>query len=108
MTYDSDSMNNPSDLELTADDKLAENIESFICGLNERVERIVEAAGRRDFHLLCTLAHRLKGSAGSCGYPIVTQKAAVLEHHAALAEIDAVDNDLEELKMAVHRVVMPV
>ncbi len=65
-----------------------------------------EAVRASDFEALRRTAHQLKGSGGGYGYPILTQKAAILERHAGAAALDECLDALDELKVICDRVVV--
>jgi HPt (histidine-containing phosphotransfer) domain-containing protein len=51
----------------------------FVADLSRDVERLTKALVTGDLALVAFLAHQLKGSAGSYGFPELTQQAARLE-----------------------------
>jgi HPt (histidine-containing phosphotransfer) domain-containing protein len=87
------------------DESFAEIVEQFVQGLQKRVDELVGAVQSSDHEQLRALAHRLKGSAGGYGYPVLTQKASELEEHAREQNLDAAMKDLAELQSLVRRVV---
>jgi HPt (histidine-containing phosphotransfer) domain-containing protein len=95
----------PSELA-QEDESFTDLVEEFVRGLGERVEQIAKAVDSGDFAGLKVLAHQMKGSAGSYGYPILTQRAAEMELHAIGEELDAVQADLDGLRELISRVVI--
>ena len=57
-------------------------VEQFVDGLSERVREMEDAIRASDYETLRVAAHRLKGSGGGYGFPILTERAAELERHA--------------------------
>lgn len=72
---------------LLEDGDLRDIIEEFVAGLDVRIHEIQQAHDRLDWEQLTTLAHRLKGAAGSYGYPDISRLCAEMEQrfrsHAA-------------------------
>lgn len=64
---------------LTEDASLRGIVEEFVAGLAGRVTELRRAHERLDWELLATLAHRLKGAAGSYGYPDISHLCAEME-----------------------------
>ena len=64
---------------LADDPDMAELVEMFIDELPQRMAAADELAGRSDWDSLGRLAHQLKGAAGSYGFPVLTEAAAMLE-----------------------------
>lgn len=56
-----------------------ELVRLFVEELDEDVGAMRTALAERDLDRLSTLAHRLKGAAGSYGFPEITRQAALLE-----------------------------
>ncbi len=75
--------NDPIASELVREDaSFAEIVVQFVEGLDGRVTNMEEAIGTQDFESLRVTAHQLKGSGAGYGYPILTEKAALLEDAA--------------------------
>lgn len=64
---------------LVEDADLRDVVEEFVAGLQVRVHELREAHAQLDWEQLVTLAHRLKGAAGSYGYPDISQLCADME-----------------------------
>lgn len=64
---------------LQEDADLRDLVEEFVEGLESRVTELRQAHDRLDWELLATLAHRLKGAAGSYGYPEISRLCAEME-----------------------------
>jgi two-component system sensor histidine kinase/response regulator len=65
---------------LTDDPGLRDIVQEFVNGLAARLDELKLAHERLDWESLTTLAHRLKGSAGSYGYPAISRLCAEMEH----------------------------
>ena len=80
-----------------ADDTgLIEVIGNFVAGLPDRMQAMRQALDNGLFPQLERLAHQLKGSGGSYGYPRITEMAKQVEHAARAG-------DSEEANLAVGR-----
>jgi HPt (histidine-containing phosphotransfer) domain-containing protein len=66
---------------LLEDGDLRDIVEEFIVGLDVRIHELQQAHERLDWEQLTTLAHRLKGAAGSYGYPDISRLCAEMEQH---------------------------
>lgn len=64
--------------ELAGDPDLAELVVTFAHELPERAKAIEQALRSADLERLTTLAHQLKGAAGSYGFPAITNAAAAV------------------------------
>jgi HPt (histidine-containing phosphotransfer) domain-containing protein len=58
---------------------MQELIDMFVQGLPDYLSRLQQAEAEQDLSALQDLAHQLKGSAASFGFPQITDKAKVLE-----------------------------
>jgi PAS domain S-box-containing protein len=79
--------------ELAADPDLAELVRSFTANLSSRMDAIADAAQRSDVATLARLAHQLKGTGTSYGFPDLTRAARSVE---ALAVDGAAPHALQE------------
>lgn len=64
---------------LLEDAGLRDIVEEFVAGLTSRLQELREAYAKLDFGTLALLAHRLKGAAGSYGYPDISRVCADME-----------------------------
>jgi HPt (histidine-containing phosphotransfer) domain-containing protein len=95
--------------DLSGDPDLAELVAMFVEEMPERVANLGGALEARDWERLGRFAHRLKGSAGSYGFPAVGRGAARVEDaiRSGLPEIQikqAVDKLLALCRRARHGV----
>jgi HPt (histidine-containing phosphotransfer) domain-containing protein len=97
----------PSELA-QEDESFTDLVEEFVRGLGERVDQIAKAVDSGDYAGLKVLTHQMKGSAGSYGYPVLTEQAAEMELHAIGEELEAVQADLDSLRDLVSRVVIRI
>ena len=65
--------------EQSQDDEMQELIDLFVQGLPDYLARLQQANASEDLPALQDLAHQLKGSAASFGFPQITEHAKVLE-----------------------------
>ncbi len=84
---------------LLEDADLRDVVEEFVAGLETRICELQEAHQKLDFEALTTLAHRLKGAAGSYGYPDISQHCAEMEQRFRSHEADGFNNLLNELML---------
>jgi HPt (histidine-containing phosphotransfer) domain-containing protein len=71
---------------LSDDAELRDMVEAFVVGLPHRVEELRQAYAALDWQRLHMLAHRLKGAAGSYGYPDLSRLATTMELGFALQQ----------------------
>ncbi len=79
------------------DADLVELVEMFVSQLPERLASMQDAFERSNISELRQYAHQLKGSGGSHGFPILTDKAAELENHCKAEMIEGIRVSLAEL-----------
>lgn len=65
---------------LTEDPGLRDIVQEFVDGLAVRLDELRLAHEKLDWESLTILAHRLKGAAGSYGYPQISTLCAKMEH----------------------------
>lgn len=68
--------------DLGADEDLGELVEMFVMELPNRIYSLEEALRTDDLSALRTLAHQMKGAAGSYGFHCISPVAAALEQAA--------------------------
>ncbi|MEE2961705.1 MAG: ATP-binding protein [Myxococcota bacterium] len=66
--------------EFSGDSEMRELVDIFIESLNDRLSQISQAVEASDWDSLQRTSHQLAGSAGSYGYPSITDAARHLEH----------------------------
>ena len=66
---------------LLQDGDLRDIVEEFVHGLTVRISELKQAHEQMNWEQLVMLAHRLKGAAGSYGYPEISQLCAVMEQN---------------------------
>lgn len=84
-------------LLLADDDDLREVVEEFVAGLSDRIHEIRRALGESDWDRTAMLAHRLKGAAGSYGYPDISRLCAEMEHNARGERLGELERQVQEL-----------
>jgi PAS domain S-box-containing protein len=80
--------------------RMAQLVERFVSGLDERLAAIKAAAEQQDAQRLKTLAHQLKGAAGGYGFPKISEIAKSLESTAAAldpSDLAPLEQGLREL-----------
>ena len=64
---------------LLEDEDLRDIVEEFVGALENRLAELETAHAKQDWDQMVMLAHRLKGAAGSYGYPDMSQVCATME-----------------------------
>jgi len=85
--------------ELANDPDLYVVAEIFVENVPTMIKEINEAAKKADTNLLKQLAHTLKGASGSAGFPVLAEKAALIEHSILQNTIDTLKANVDELSM---------
>jgi CheY-like chemotaxis protein len=95
--------------ELPVDDPdIAEIVAEFVDCLKERLPVMQAAHERGDLAELARMAHWLKGSGGSAGFPALTAPARQLEKLAKDAQCDEIEAALAELTAISARIAKPL
>ena len=81
-----------------------EIVEEFINSLGEQLRSMERACKERDMKTLAELAHTLKGSGGTAGFPMLTDPARRLEEAASRDEPEQAGSILGELHRLVRRI----
>jgi len=87
---------------LLEDADLRDIVEEFVEGLTARMDELKAAHERMDWDELAMLAHRLKGAAGSYGYPDISQLCARMEQAFGAHQADSFATWLAELSDLLH------
>jgi HPt (histidine-containing phosphotransfer) domain-containing protein len=95
----------PSDL-VRANANFEDLVQTFVDGLGQRIHTMEQALNKGDVDALKQAAHQLKGTGGGHGYAILSEMAAQMEQDTVNGDLDAVRQDLDELKIIVSRVVV--
>ncbi len=85
--------------EYADDEDLEGLIDEFAAGLEEDIEAMRKTMENSDYDGLRRLAHQMKGSGGSYGYPMLTEAAKVLEEAAIESDIEAGTTALDKLEV---------
>jgi signal transduction histidine kinase/CheY-like chemotaxis protein/HPt (histidine-containing phosphotransfer) domain-containing protein len=94
--------------ELPTDDPdIREIVAEFVDCLHAKLPAMQDAHARGDLAELARLAHWLKGSGGSAGFPALTAPARHVEKLARDAQCDAIEAALAELAEISARIVKP-
>jgi HPt (histidine-containing phosphotransfer) domain-containing protein len=81
--------------ELVDEPDMDELVDHFVAGLVDRAIRIEDALAAGDGETVRSVAHQLRGAAGSYGFPSITVAATRLE--LALSAGEGADDALHEL-----------
>jgi len=101
--------NQPSPIssELATNDPMfVEAVQEFVDYLPRRLRIMERALRAADFDTLREAAHQLNGSGGACGYPILTEKARMLEQCAIDRATDECFDAYKELQEICTRIVV--
>lgn len=82
---------------LLEDADLRDVVEEFVAGLQGRLEELRTAHQQHNFDMLTTLAHRLKGAAGSYGYPEISQLCSEMEQAFRKHTAEHFTDDVQKL-----------
>ena len=92
----------------TEEPGFAELVREFIDRARDDVAELNQARSAGDFDQLARLAHRMKGSGGMAGFPIVTESARTLESCVKLRDINAIEASLSDLASLIDQLHSPV
>ena len=87
--------------------EFVEVVETFVGRLNEELPAMREAIDAGDFANLARKAHWLKGSGGTVGFQILTDRALKLEEHAKNSNLEAATSLLAEIESLSKRIQVP-
>jgi HPt (histidine-containing phosphotransfer) domain-containing protein len=93
-----------SDL-LRDDPSFADIVIDFVDALGDRVHQLESALRAADFETLRGLAHQLKGAGGGYGFPLLTERAAMLETRAGRGSLDECADAIAQLRAIASRIV---
>jgi histidine phosphotransfer protein HptB len=88
------------------DPDFADLVEEFVGSLDQRLTDLRSAMDLQDLNQFRTLAHQLKGTGGGHGYPILTEKAALLEQQAIAGDVASLKQGIDELAGLIARVIV--
>jgi HPt (histidine-containing phosphotransfer) domain-containing protein len=83
---------------LLEDASLRDLVQEFVEALPQRLEELRRAYESLDWDQLAVLAHRLKGAAGSYGYPDLSRLAAEMEEMFRLHQAEHFAQWLDRLR----------
>jgi PAS domain S-box-containing protein len=89
---------------LTQDPEFREIVDEFIERLSSQMRAIREAWSRGDLDELNLLAHWVKGSGGTAGFPALTEPARQLEHAAREKRPDEIAAAISQLQDLTNRI----
>ncbi|HEY2584974.1 MAG TPA: ATP-binding protein, partial [Tepidisphaeraceae bacterium] len=89
------------------DPEFGEIIEEFVERLRSQVEAIIDAWAKGDLAELAALAHWVKGSGGTAGFPALTDPARALERAAREQRLDEVAGPIARLQDLAARIASP-
>ena len=87
--------------------RFAAVVSTFVDRLHQELPTMTKAYEEGDLERLAQLAHWLKGSGGTVGFPAFTEVATQLETQAKEDELDQIAESLDELQALAKRVQLP-
>jgi PAS domain S-box-containing protein len=91
---------------LTSDAEFREIVEQFVVRLREQIAAMRIAVVGGDLRELARLAHWLKGTGGTAGFPELTERARELEQFARELKIDDARHAVRQLEQMAGRIVI--
>ena len=82
---------------LLEDGSLRDIVQEFVDGLANRLEELSQAHDKLDWDMLTLLTHRLKGAAGSYGYPDISRICADMESNFRAHHVENFQDCVERL-----------
>ncbi|MDB5302750.1 MAG: rpfC 3 [Phycisphaerales bacterium] len=89
------------------DPEFCEIVVEFIDRLGEQLTAMQDAWGKQDLSELASLAHWLKGSGGTAGFPALTDPARKLEELAREQRLDEIGGQISALRELADRIEAP-
>jgi histidine phosphotransfer protein HptB len=86
------------------DPDLIDLIEMYVGVLPERLAAMRQALEQSDIEQLRMLAHQMKGSGGSHGFTVLSEKAAEVEKSCKAQSLDEIQAGLNDLAVLISRV----
>jgi CheY-like chemotaxis protein len=83
--------------ELLAKPRMAQLVDRFVRGLDQRVQSLRDAIAADDQQQLKVLAHQLKGAAGGYGFPEISRAAAGFEAAVNEHDLQSLQAQLDQL-----------
>ena len=92
---------------LAGNRRLVPAVRRFAGRLEEQLDALDQAVRNREFVEIASLAHWLKGAAGTVGYDEFTEPATQLEQHAKAEAESRIGKLLSEIRSLSQRIVVP-
>lgn len=86
-----------------ADPDIQALVDQFLDGMPERMRTMREAIDGEDWLTLQRQVHQIKGTAGSMGYPLITEKAADVERALKNQDVDQAVNLYPEFERLIQQ-----
>ena len=81
-----------------------EIVSFFVERLHEKIPAMQAAVASKNWSELAGLAHWLKGTSGSVGFPQISEAAVQMEHHISAREVKDVAALLEEVELMLRSI----
>lgn len=95
---------NGDKLVVEVDPELKDLVPDFLSRKRNDVYALVSALERRDFEVLRSIGHRIKGEGGGFGFDTLTEIGAALEEAAKAKEVDAAQRQVSALSEYLERI----
>ncbi len=90
--------------DLKASSEFKQLVQSFVDNLPQVIEQLHSAVDEADWQSLGAIAHRVKGSAGSFGYPRLTEFAATLEYSAKQSSAVEINHHMRAFELECEQI----
>ena len=94
-------------LPVSDDEELREVVQEFVVRMRRQVQELREAAENDDRELLHSIAHIIRGSGGTAGFPCFTEPATQLMATATSAPMENISGLVDTLTELAHRLEAP-
>jgi CheY-like chemotaxis protein len=91
----------------TDDAEFADIVTEFIGVFRDKVQQMEAARGGSDVGRLHALAHSLKGTGGSAGFPVISEVATRLEQALVADDLERITDLVAELQSLSRRIAVP-
>ena len=107
MAFSEDASTGPIVSRLAANRRLVPAVQRFAGRLSEQLDALDKAVQNHQFVEIASLAHWLKGAAGTVGYDVFTEPAMQLEQHAKANEETQIISLVSEIRSLSQRLEVP-
>ncbi len=91
-------------IEVHVDLELKEIVPGYLENRWKDIQSIQEALGKKNFEMIKSLAHSMKGSGGGYGFDGITEIGAAMEMAAVARDVKLIEAEVSRLKDYLKRV----